>query len=58
MKDPIPDGIAKGSVVTGEELDMMLNAYYEARGWSQTGLLTKKKILELELDLDHKGAIQ
>jgi aldehyde:ferredoxin oxidoreductase len=58
MKDPIPDGIAKGSVVTGEELEMMLNAYYEARGWSQTGLLTKKKILELELDVDHKGAIQ
>lgn len=58
MKDPIPDGIAKGSVVTGEELDMMLNAYYEARGWSQTGLLTKKKLLELELDVDYKGAIQ
>jgi aldehyde:ferredoxin oxidoreductase len=58
MKEPIPDGVAKGSVITGQELDMMLDAYYKARGWSQTGLLTKKKIHELELKVDHKVMIQ
>jgi len=51
MKDPIPDGIAKGSVVTEEELNLMLDSYYKARGWTKKGLLTKEKIRELELEL-------
>jgi len=52
MNDPIPDGVAKGSVTTKKELDMMLNAYYKARGWTQSGFITTKKIQELELDVD------
>jgi aldehyde:ferredoxin oxidoreductase len=58
MKDPIPDGVAKGSLITKEELDMMLNAYYKARGWSQSGLIPKKKIHELALDANHLETIQ
>jgi len=50
MKDPIPDGIAKGSLVTPEEFDVMLDGYYEARGWANNGLLPKQKLYELGLD--------
>jgi len=49
MKDPIPDGAAKGSVVKKREFDLMLNSYYRARGWNKEGIPTKQKLNELEL---------
>jgi len=52
MNDPIPDGVAKGSVITKKEFDMMLDAYYKARGWTPSGFITTKKLQELELDVD------
>jgi len=50
MKDPIPDGVAKGSVVKEQEFKMMLNAYFEARGWNSEGLPRKQKLIELGLE--------
>jgi len=50
MKDPIPDGVAKGSVVTRQEFEIMLNAYFEARGWSKEGTPQKQKLAELGLE--------
>jgi aldehyde:ferredoxin oxidoreductase len=50
MKDPIPDGVAKGSFVSQEELDIMLDGYYEARGWTKQGVPKKAKIKALGLD--------
>jgi len=50
MKEPIPDGVAKGSVLTEQEFEMMLNAYFEARGWSSDGLPQKQKLIELGLE--------
>jgi len=50
MKDPIPDGVAKGSLVTKKEFELMLNAYFEARGWNSNGIPTKEKLTELGLD--------
>ncbi|HNR64997.1 MAG TPA: aldehyde ferredoxin oxidoreductase family protein, partial [Atribacterota bacterium] len=32
------------------ELDVMLDEYYEFRGWSREGIPTEKKVLELELN--------
>ena len=49
MHDPIPDGVSKGSYVTQDELDLMLDAYYEARGWTNLGVPTKEKLDELGL---------
>jgi aldehyde:ferredoxin oxidoreductase len=49
MKDPIPDGVAKGSLVTKKEFDLMLGAYFKARGWSSTGIPTKQKLTKLGL---------
>jgi aldehyde:ferredoxin oxidoreductase len=44
------DGAAKGAVVTKEELDMMLDDYYQARGWDNNGYPTKTKLAELGLE--------
>ncbi len=49
MKDPIPRGVAKGSYVHPEELDTLLDGYYDARGWTKEGVPTKAKIEELGL---------
>ncbi len=51
MNHPIPDdGAAKGAVVTKEELDLMLDDYYQARGWTNKGVPTKAKLKELGLE--------
>jgi len=48
MNQPIPDaGIAKGALVTQEELDLLLDDYYQARGWNVEGIPTKAKLQEL-----------
>jgi aldehyde:ferredoxin oxidoreductase len=50
MNQPIPDdGPAKGAVVTQDELDLMLDDYYQARGWDVEGAPTKAKLQELGL---------
>ncbi len=62
MNQPIPDdGVAKGAVVTKEELDLMLDDYYQARGWTNKGVPTKAKLKELGLekyDLDYEGGLK
>jgi len=50
MNLPIPDGVARGSLVTQEELDLLLDDYYEARGWTSDGVPKKKKLKELGLE--------
>ena len=48
LKEPMPDGFAKGQVVN---LEPMLDEYYGFRGWDiPSGLPTRKKMLELGLD--------
>jgi aldehyde:ferredoxin oxidoreductase len=46
LKEPLPDGPAKGMVCHLEE---MLTDYYTLRGWSQDGIPLQKKIRELGL---------
>ncbi|MBN2437281.1 MAG: aldehyde ferredoxin oxidoreductase family protein, partial [Deltaproteobacteria bacterium] len=47
LKQPMPDGTAKGEVVN---LDYMLDRYYGLRGWDRaTGVPTGKRLLELGL---------
>ena len=50
MKDPIHSGVAKGSLIIKEEFELMLNAYFEARGWTSEGIPTKDKLTQLGLD--------
>ncbi len=50
MNQPISDdGPVKGAVVTQDELDLMLDDYYQARGWTVEGIPPKTKLKELGL---------
>jgi len=47
LKEPLPDGASKGQVV---DLDLMIDEYYEARGWDKvTGFPSRQKLKQLEL---------
>jgi aldehyde:ferredoxin oxidoreductase len=49
LEEPMPEGPAKGHVV--EQLNALLDNYYEARGWDKkTGKPTPEKLKELGLD--------
>jgi aldehyde:ferredoxin oxidoreductase len=51
MNEPIPDdGPVKGAVVTQDELDLLLNDYYSARGWDLDGVPTAAKLKELGME--------
>ena len=51
MTAPIPDEtVSKGSYITQEELDFMLDDYYIHRGWTKDGVPTLEKIKELGLE--------
>jgi len=51
MNQPITDeGPSKGAYVTQEELDLLLDDYYEARGWTREGVPTVAKLKELGMD--------
>ncbi|MCS7120263.1 MAG: aldehyde ferredoxin oxidoreductase family protein [Nitrososphaerota archaeon] len=51
MSTPIPDNcVSKGSYISQEELDFMLDDYYAHRGWTRDGIPTPDKLNELEMD--------
>jgi aldehyde:ferredoxin oxidoreductase len=47
LKESLPAGPAKGSLV---DLEPMINEYYSARGWDESGLPTIEKLTALGLD--------
>jgi aldehyde:ferredoxin oxidoreductase len=52
MNQPITEeGPAKGAVVTQEELDLLLDDYYQARGWNADGIPTKDTLQKLGLQV-------
>ncbi len=51
MHQPIKDNSpVQGAVVTQDELDLMLDDYYTARGWTLKGVPTKQKLQQLGLE--------
>ena len=48
--EPIPDGPSKGTFCPPEELDRMLEEYYELRGWTKDGIPTPEKLRALGLE--------
>jgi aldehyde:ferredoxin oxidoreductase len=51
MNVPIPDeGPSKGAYVSQAELDLLLDDYYEIRGWDKNGNPTPEKLKELGLE--------
>jgi aldehyde:ferredoxin oxidoreductase len=55
MNEPITDeGPSKGAFVSQAELDLLLDDYYESRGWTKEGVPTSAKLRELGMeDLTH-----
>jgi aldehyde:ferredoxin oxidoreductase len=51
MTEPIKAGDSKGQYIPQEDLDAMLDEYYEARGWTKEGVPTKEKLQELNIEL-------
>jgi aldehyde:ferredoxin oxidoreductase len=50
MNEPIlDDGPVKGAVVTKDELDLLLDDYYESRGWTLEGVPKLSKLKELSM---------
>ncbi len=50
LNQPITDDSpAKGAVVTQDELDLLLDDYYQARSWTVEGIPSKAKLVELGL---------
>jgi aldehyde:ferredoxin oxidoreductase len=51
IEEPLPDGPSKGQRISKEELEDMLDNYYELRGWRiKTGIPKLKKLKELGLE--------
>ncbi len=48
--EPIPDGPSKGAFCSPEELNRMLDEYYELRGWSKDGVPTPERLRTLGLE--------
>lgn len=48
--EKMPEGQAKGHVVSDEIYNTMLDEYYEVRGWDMNGRPTKKRLRELSID--------
>jgi len=49
MTEKLPTGMAKGSVLTKEMYDTMLDEYYGLRDWDDDGIPTEKAITRLKL---------
>jgi aldehyde:ferredoxin oxidoreductase len=58
MTEPIPDGAVKGRFCLQKDLDAMLDAYYDLRGWTKEGLPTDGKLKELGLIGGKPGVIR
>jgi len=47
--EPVPDGPGKGTPFPRQELEMMVADYYQARGWTEGGLVTQATLDRLDL---------
>ncbi|HEM61015.1 MAG TPA: aldehyde:ferredoxin oxidoreductase [Chloroflexi bacterium] len=50
LDEPLPDGGDQGTTLTAEELRLMIDDYYQARGWTEEGLIPAEKLVELGLE--------
>ena len=50
MTEKVPDGPAKGRILTREMYEIMLDEYYAVRGWDEEGVPTQETLRKLGLD--------
>jgi len=55
MNEPMAGGPSKGQYIPKEDLDKMLDEYYDARGWTREGVPTPEKLRALGLEAE--GAV-
>lgn len=51
-EEPIPNGPNKGHLITIDEINSMLDEFYEARGWDEDGYPTAEKLEQLGITLN------
>jgi aldehyde:ferredoxin oxidoreductase len=49
LSESLPTGIVQGVGLTQVDLDLMIQGYYTARGWTAEGLIPAQKLRELDL---------
>ena len=49
LTETLPTGVAQGVGLTRADLDMMIQGYYSARGWTAEGLIPEQKLRELDV---------
>ena len=49
LSEPLPDGAAAGVGLLNDDLQMMISAYYQARGWDADGNIPHGKLNELDM---------
>ena len=49
LTEPLPDGAAAGVGLSEKDLEMMVSAYYQARGWDPDGTISDSKLDEMQL---------
>ena len=49
LTEALPDGAAAGVGLTEDDLQMMVSAYYQARGWNPDGTIPSSKLAELDI---------
>jgi len=50
MTEPLQEGNSKGQLISRDDLDIMLDEYYTARGWTKEGVPTPEKLHSLGLE--------
>ena len=55
--ETLPTGVAAGVGLDREDLDMMVQGYYRARGWNEDGSIPEGKMRELGLEGVVMGAV-
>jgi len=48
-KEPVIYGPTKGKLMSWDDIQRLLDIYYEKRGWDKNGIPTPEKLAELEL---------
>ena len=49
LHEKLPGGMVEGVGLDKKDLDMMIQGYYQARGWTEDGLIPDEKLRELDL---------
>ena len=58
MHEPIPDGPSKGMRCPPDELNRMLDEFYDLRGWTRDGVPTPERLNALGLDFAVRGGTE